>query len=241
MASNWGGIISTALAGASGLIENLWGTSMEDEARKKEAALGDAPKFAIPDSQIAFEEGMRKRMGKNMPGYSQMESDINSTAATSMGASARVSGSQVGAMGGANRSMASRKRQLRQLGVANLQSQDTAKLQYGEAVKSRGQYEQAQFEYNEWLPWQIQKNEIAAIRGSGQQRLMSGLDQAAATGIYASSLFGNQNQNTPPPTPVPSPYDYGAAGQSITQMGQNQMSPGYGQTGNMEPWMTGTW
>lgn len=231
-----GGIISAALELLPGMAQSYVGYNMEDEAIAKEKALGDAPKMGIPDSQIAFEEGMRKRMGSNMPGYSQMESDINSTAATGMGASARVSDSQVGALGGANRSMVSRKRDLRRLGVANLQSQDTATVQYGEAVKSRVPYEQAQFETNEWLPWQINKNEIAAIRGSGQQQLMTSLDQGAAAGIYGMNLmdqnkYYNQQMQNPYMNTSQSPYtpyNYGAAGQGIAQMGQDQVAPATG-------------
>jgi len=226
MSSNWGGIVSTALAGASGLVENLFGTSMEEEAAKKEAKLGEAPKFEVPTSQIAFEEGMRKRTRQDMPGMDAINQSIESSISTGRGAAARASGSQVGAMGGSNASLISRKKQLRQLGISNDQFKSQAQTEYGGAVKSRGQYEQNQFEYNKWLPWQIAQNEIASMVGYGQQKLMSGMDNASAAAIYGSSLLSNvDSRGTPTPQQTPIPYNYGAAGQSIPQMGMDQVAP----------------
>lgn len=234
--------IASSIAGMiPSTIEQYIGYDYLDEAEKKAAKTGEAPKFEVPTSQIAFEEGMRKRTKQDMPGIDAINQSIESSISTGRGAAARASGSQVGAMGGSNASLVNRKKQLRQLGISNDQFKSQAELEYGGAVKSRGQYEQNQFEYNKWLPWQIAQNEIASMVGYGQQKLMSGMDNASAAAIYGSSLLSNvDSRGTPPPQQTPIPYNYGAAGQSILQMGQNQLNPGDG-TGYISPWMTQTW
>ena len=174
---------------------------------------------------------MRKRVRQGMPGYDAISQGIDSTAATSMGASARAAGSQVGAQAGANLALNKRRRDIRQLGIAAQQYRDRAEFQSGQATKSRAPYEMAQYEYNEWLPWQIAKNEIAGIRGTGQQQLMTGLDQGAAAGIHTANLFaqnqyygGGGGQPQYQQTPM-APYNYGQAGAQINQMGQQQVQP----------------
>lgn len=236
-------------SGVTGLVENLWGTSMEEEADKKRAALGAPPKYDIPQSQIDSEQLARIRTRQEMPEYSKILAQIDANAANQASATARVSGSQYGAMAGSGAAQANRKKYLRQLGIASDVSRSQAEQQSINATASGAQYEQMQFEYNEWLPWQIAKNEIAAIRGVGQQQIMSGLDTAAAAGIYGSQLLQNNQQQGGGAQPSPyMPYNYGSAGQQINQMGQNQVYPSTGlgtdpyaassNTGFIEPWMT---
>lgn len=219
-----GGIIGLLLSGVTGLAENLFGEDLEQKAKDKEAALGAAPTFDIPESQLAFEDAMNKRVRKGMPGATQMREDIDSTAATSMGASARAGGTQAAGLGGANLALDRRRKGIRQLGIANEKFRSLAEAQRAEAVKSRAPYEIAQYEYNEWLPWQIEKNEIAALRGAGQQQLMTSLDRGAAAGIHGSNLF-SQNKY------------YGGANYNLPDM-QTNFAPPDNQTGYIEPWMT---
>ena len=97
-------------------------------------------------------------------------------------------------MAGSNAAQANRKQYLRQLGIGNDVYQSQAEERSIQAGASGAAYENMEFEYNEWLPWQIAKNEIASIRGTGQQQLIGGLDQAAAAGIQGANIY-NQNRN----------------------------------------------
>jgi len=239
--SDWGGIIGTVLGGVSGLAENLFGTSWEEEANAKEKELGDAPKFGIPQSQQEYEQLMQSKVGQNMPGYGDMLAQIEAQTAYQSVSSGMASGSQYGAMAGQNAAQSNRRRYLRQLGISNEGYKSNAEMGSIQATASRAPYEQAQFEYNEWLPWQIAKNEIASIRGTGQQQLMSGIDTLGAVGIYGSQLAqNNQSQSILPQTTYQS-YNYGAAGANQLGGSQNLVTDPYGNrsgTGYIEPWMT---
>jgi hypothetical protein len=191
--ADWGGIVSLLLSGASGLVENLIGQDMSKEAEKKRAALGEPPKFEIPQSQLDHEKLMRTRARQEMPGAAQMRAGIEAQTGQAAGAASMAAGSQVGALAGSNLAQSNRRRQLRQLGIAGQVYSDRAQMGNIQATASRAPYEQMQFEYNEWLPWQIAKNEIASIRGVGQQQLVGGLDRLAATGIQGANMYA-QNQ-----------------------------------------------
>jgi hypothetical protein len=159
----WAQIIGQVAGMLPAMAESFVGFGLEDEAARKEAALGEAPKFETPESQIAFEESMRKRIRQGMPGATQMREDMDATAATSMGASARAGGTQAAGLGGANLALDRRKKGIRQLGIANQQFRSLAEAQRAEAVKSGAQYEIAEYEYNEWLPWQIASHRISTM------------------------------------------------------------------------------
>ncbi len=190
------GLIGGIIAGISGLGQNLFGTSWKEEANRKEAALGDAHKFSIPQSQLDYEQLMGSYAGQDMPNYSELVNQARATSDYQAASAGRVASSQFGAMGGANAAQAGRKKYLRQLGIANDAYKSNAEAGAIEAQMGRAPYEQMQFEYNEFLPWQIAKNEIASIRGVGQQQLTSGLDTAAAAGIHATNIYQQNQQYT---------------------------------------------
>jgi len=192
--ANWGGLIPTIIGGIQGLTENLIGQSWEDDANKKEAALGGAPEFSTPQSQLEYEQLAKTQANQDMPGYADQVRQIEANSAYATASTARAAGSQYGAMAGSNAAQANRKKYLRQLGIGNDVYQSGAEERSIQATASRAPYEQMEFEYNEWLPWQIAKNEIASIRGTGQQQLIGGLDQAAAAGIQGANIY-NQNRN----------------------------------------------
>ena len=115
------GLISTILSGATGLVENLWGSNMEEEADAKRAALGDSPTFTTPQSQLDYENLSQLRSKQEMPGTSQMLANIEANRAAQTSAAGRVADSQYGALGGANAASATRSKYLRQLGIQGSQ------------------------------------------------------------------------------------------------------------------------
>jgi hypothetical protein len=208
--AEWGGIISTILGGASGLAENLFGVSWEEEAKKKDAALGPAPTFEMPQSQLDYEKLLNARKRQEMPGHSDALAQADIQRSLQAAGAARVAGSPYGAQAGLGLAEGNRRRQLRRLGIEQEAYTSMAEDASTQAAMQRAPFEQMQFEYNEWLPWQIAKNEIASIRGTGQQQLISGLDNAAAYGIQGAQLWSqNQQPQTggspyqlPPNTPM---------------------------------------
>jgi len=222
--ANWGGLIGTILAGASGLAENLFGTNWEAEANAKEKALGDSPKFDTPQSQTEYENLMRSRAREDMPGYNDMLNQIEAQTAYQAGAGARVADSQYGAMAAGGAAQANRRRYLRQLGIQNQASKSDAELAAIQAGASGAQYDMMKYEYNDNIPWQVAKNEIASLRGFAQQGITNQLDTIGAAGIYGAQLWDNRTpQNNTPQSILPN------------------NGGGNGQTGNIEPWMTQQW
>ena len=250
MATDWAGIVGVALGGASGLVENLFGKSWEEQAEEKEKQLGPAPTFSIPESQKRYEDYMKTRSRQAMPGSELMEQSIEDTTSDTLSRAGMVANTGWGAQGAGLGATENRRRRLRKLGSMQEQYKRAAQTDYAGAVKSRTPYETMQYEYNEWLPWQIQKNEIASIRGAGQQQLMTGMDRGAAMGIYGanmyntSQMYGNQSGGNPGYVP----YSTNPYSPTMNQMGQNQLgqsagmgSDPYGNrsgTGYIEPWMT---
>ena len=218
------GIVSGILGLLPGMAETFVGYGWEDEANAKEKKLGDAPKFGIPQSQQEYEQLMNSKVGQNMPGYGDMLAQIEAQTAYQSVSSGMASGSQYGAMAGQNAAQSNRRRYLRQLGITNEGYKSGAELGAIQATASRTPSEIMQYEYNENIPWQIAKNEIASIRGTGQQQLIHGLDNAAAYGIYGSQMFNGQQDSILPRTF----NDYTTTDHqtiSIDQLGANQVAP----------------
>ena len=190
--SAWASLIPMALGIAEGQIESLFGKSWEEEAREKEKELGPAPTFSIPESQRRYEDYMKTRSRQAMPGSEFMEQNIEDTTSDTLSRAGRVADTGWGAQGAGLRATEDRRRRLRKMGSMQEQYKPAATADAAGAVKSRTPYETAQYEYNEWLPWQIQKNEIAALRGAGQQQMMSTLDRGAAAGIYGANIYNTQ-------------------------------------------------
>lgn len=160
------------------------------EADDREAALGAAPQFEIPSSYDKYTKLMKERSEQQMPGYDAMSTDIQEqAAANATGVSQLSSGPQ--AIMNMDAVYGDQATQLRDLGMRASEWQNQAQMGYQQAQYGRGQLEQQQFEYNEWLPWQIQKNEIASLRTAGQQMSASGSDNMGAAGVSAASMFSS--------------------------------------------------
>jgi hypothetical protein len=180
MASNW----EKALT----VLEPLFtaplvsGRSKTKEAAAREAALGGPPEFQVPSSYDQYTSLLKERAGQQMPGYDDMSSDIQQqAAANATGVTQLTSGPE--AVMGINSVYNNQANQLRDLGMRASQWQQEQEMRYLGAQQGRGELEQQQFEYNQWLPWQIQKNEIASLRGAGNQMVASGMDNLGAGAV----------------------------------------------------------
>lgn len=164
------------------------GIRKTDEASAREAALGDAPKFEIPSNYDQYMNVMKERAGQQMPGYDAMSQDIQEAAAANATGVAQLSSGPEAVMG-MDAVYGDQASQLRDLGMRASQWQNQAELGYQQAQYGRGALEQQQFEYNEWLPWQIKKNEIASMRNAGNQMAAGGTDGmgAGAVNIVSAS------------------------------------------------------
>jgi len=164
------------------------GVRADDEAKKREKALGSSPEFQIPESYDLALEQLRKRQKDTMPGYDEAMAGIQQeTAANVTGAQQLSSGPEaIMAQSGIYGDQQAR---IQDLGMRASQWQQQQQQQYAQMLQGRAGMEMQQFEYNQWLPWQIQKNEIASLRGAGQAAQQSGADTMGAAGVQAASIF----------------------------------------------------
>jgi hypothetical protein len=188
MATNW--------EKALGILEPLFsaplvsGLNAIDEAKKREKALGGPPQYEIPESVDQYEEMMRTLSQGEVPGYGLMKEDIQERGAADMTGVSQLSSPEQ-ALSGVREVSYDQMNQLSDLGMRAFEWRDQANLGYAGAMQNTAQQETMQYEYNEWLPWQIAKNEIASLRGAGQAAQQSGTDTMGAAGIQAVSMFSS--------------------------------------------------
>jgi len=190
MASNW--------EKALGILEPLFlaplvsGLNDTEEANKREKALGSSPEYQIPESYDLALEQLRKRQKDTMPGYDEAMAGIQQeTAANVTGAQQLSSGPE--AIMAQSGIYADQQARIQDLGMRASQWQQQQQQQYAQMLQGRAGLEAQQFEYNEWIPWQQQKNEIASLRGAGSQAIASGID---SMGAGAVNIVANSTKNT---------------------------------------------
>ena len=177
------------LADPTGTLTGLMGMS---EANKREEALGGPPQYEIPESYDLALSQMKKRSKQQMPGYDEAMAGIQQdAAANATGANQLSSGPE--AIMAQNSIYGNEMAQIQDLGSRASQWQQQQQAQYARGLQGRAGMETQQFEYNQWLPWQIQKNEIASLRGAGNTAVASGMDNMMATGVQAINESSNQN------------------------------------------------
>lgn len=243
----WTAIASAAGGLLGGITDTIVGEINQSQARDREKALGPAPEFTIPESVDKYINYQKRLSQRAAPGYGEELEAIEEGYATDVSSASQLGdniANTLDAMGGLS---GRRSMDLRKLGQAATQQQIAADMGYSSAVLSKAPYELMPGEYD-FLKWQIGKNEVASLRGSSQAQLSSSFDQLGAMGSMAASMY-NPSQQYQQQSPY-QPYDYGNAGASMNQMGQQQASPainlgsdpypdtGVPQTGWTEDWMT---
>lgn len=169
-----------------------------DEARKAdqirritEGKLMDLelPEYKVPESYDKFLGLQQTRQRQEMPGLAAQRADINqSTAATLSGAQNLGGADAAAVLLGANQD---RMRALRQLGIAASQYRDQAQRDYAAALAGRSQYEDKAFEYNQWIPYQWERQSLENQQMSWQNRAWQAQDLGAAVGIQGANMFNN--------------------------------------------------
>jgi hypothetical protein len=166
------------------------GILAEDEAKSREKELGPAPTFNIPEGYDFALKQLRKRQNQQMPGYGAAMAGIEqAAAANATGVSQLMSGpdavmAQSGIYG-------DKVAQIQDLSARARQWQQEQRDRYAQGLRGRAGLEAEQFEYNQWLPWQIGKNEAAAMRYAGQQAQQSGADTMGAAGMNLATILSN--------------------------------------------------
>ena len=189
MGLTWEGVLNTLDPLFLGPI--ITGITDNQAAKDAEKLRTDPPKFEIPKSYDDYVKQMKERSQQQMPGFDAMKTGIEeAAAANATGVGQLESGPE--AIMGMNDVYGEQTNQLRDLGMRASAWQNEQQLGYQQAVQGRGVLEQQQFDYNEWLPWQIKKNEIASMRNAGNQMVSQGSDAQAAAGMnIVSSTTSN--------------------------------------------------
>jgi len=169
------------------------GISDSSEAAKREKELGEAPKFEMPESLGQYQDLMKTRTRQEMPGLSQREAAIETGVAHGASAVGRMADTGWGAQGAIDALQEGARKDMRSLGIEALQYQRGTEEQYGQSLQAQAPYDVMQWERDEWMPWQIAKNEIAALRGAGQASAASGSDAMTAAAMQYMNMQQQQN------------------------------------------------
>jgi len=162
------------------------GMSWLSTSNRRDEELGDAPKMEVPKSVDDYINLARKQSRSEMPGSTEMRQDIAETQASTL-SSASQAGQGADAMAAILSSGQNRMKALSQMGIAAAQYSSGKQDQYAQAVGQRAPWEQQQFEYNQWVPWQQKKNEITSMRNLGMSMIAGGGDMSAAAAISGSN------------------------------------------------------
>jgi len=180
--------ISSLVAGGKARKMRKEGESYLSQAAQKDAMLGPSPTMEVPQSVDDYINLSRKMARQEMPGATQMRQDIAQTNA-GMLSGAMQAGQGADTMAAVLAAGQNRMRALSQMGIAASQYRSGQQQNYAQAVASRAPWEQQQFEYNEWIPWQQQKNEAVDMRNMGLQMKYQGMDMGAAAGIQGANML----------------------------------------------------
>lgn len=219
-----------------GIADRLAAKRLRAQSLEKWKAKSGFQEYGVPESVDKYIDYMGTLSRQQMPGYNLMQQGIQQTTAAGLTGARQLAGSGPAALGALGGLMSDRQRQLRQLGIMASQYQRGAQQDYAGAIMSRAPYEQQQFEYNQWLPWQMKMNEAMGLRGAGQQQLMSGIDQTAAAGINYTNMQAQQQWYD-----RMSPYQSYMGGnpqavsQGMTDPGRPTYSPPPPQQGQINP------
>ena len=201
---------------ATGLAKMGFGIADTVKANRMEKGL-TTPKYEIPKGLEDYESLMKRNAQGQMPGYDQEMAGIEQGTARTLTGVRQLASNQSSAMAGLLGSTSNQQDRVRELGVRALQYRQQQQQNLGQAYLQRAQAENQQFEYNQWLPWQMKKNQIQSLRGAGTQNIYGGLDSMASAAINGMNMNANQqsygnmipqygNQGQQPLASYPSPY-----------------------------------
>jgi hypothetical protein len=234
----------TAMAIAQGVVglgKSIFGGIQKNRAkRERDRLLADQPQFDTPQSiqdlsalYGQYLSDVQRREG--IPGQQQIEANIRESAATGIQKVRETARSSTEALGATTDIIGRELEGIQQLEIEAARQKARQELNamqmYGQALGGQAQYEQQEFMYNEYMPWQTQVAQAQAEYAGGQQTMVSGLSDvvSGATQFGVNQAYGSQR----PPEPwVPDPLsqinpqmDTSNPFSNIPSVGQ-QMNPG---------------
>ena len=166
------------------------GFRAEDRADAMEAELGPLPEYQVPESYDRYTQMMRDRAQQQMPGYETMQEDImGQSAANATGVGQLSSGPE--AVMGTGLAYQDASNQLQDLGLRAATYKQGNQQAYAGAVQGRSPYETMEYEYNQWIPWQIGMNEAMSMRNAGMGAQQSGSDTMGAAAMTGLSMINS--------------------------------------------------
>lgn len=190
--------------GIGGLIQGGLGLFQQkkgEEARQE--AMANQPQFqtpaAINELTAMYGDYLSEVQGREeMPGQAQIESNIRESTAGGISSIRETARSSTEALGATTDVIGQEIESIQQLNVQAAQQKARQELQamqmYGGALQQQAQYEQQEFMYNEYMPWQTRLNEAQAQVQGGWQNISAGVSgMAQGAGMYAANQLGGSN------------------------------------------------
>jgi len=166
------------------------GVRRSKSAEAMEAELGGLPAYEVPESYDRYTQMMRDRAQQQMPGYDTMQEDIMGQAAANATGVGQLSSGPEAVMG-TGLAYQDASNQLQDLGLRAATYKQGNQQAYAGAVQGRSPYETMEYEYNQWIPWQIGMNEAMSMRNAGQAAQQSGTDTMGASAVTGLSMINS--------------------------------------------------
>lgn len=177
------------LSGVPGVIEGgigMWqGMKTIKEAEAIREAAGDRPEYEIPKSIQEYVDLYKGMDVTGLPGEDIYRQEIGGRQAQTATAAGQVASTEAGALSALGQAHQQSLSSLRDLSIRSSmyrQQQENLKRQgVAGALQTQANYQDKEWQYNQFLPWQTAQNEYWGLRQSGQAMMMGGIDTAGST------------------------------------------------------------
>ena len=188
--------IGLAIAGGATLVQTGIGLFKSRRAEKEyKKALKDRPTFhfSLPETyDRAVQEAYKGLTGMDLTPFMLQAAGITSRQADLIN---RYAVTSTQAISGVGQAYASEMDMLQQLALDEMKRREAARGMYINTLIQKGGAEMLgklqEFEYNQWLPWQMKLNYLSGKYAAGQNMMASGLQSFAN---IAGSYFEAQYQ-----------------------------------------------
>lgn len=188
-------MIGGIIAGAAGTAKAFIGLGQYLKAKKQyESAWSKRPEFEyyVPEGMKPAVESAKNAYLGGSATRELDESKISATTSRAVRGFERSAGSGQELMAATEQAYAQEMGELNKLALADIQYRDAARQQYIQSLTAGLQMSEKEFEYNKWIPWQMQLNEIAGRKKLSMEGMYGGMSDIVQSGLAfaGSSGFG---------------------------------------------------
>lgn len=192
---------TSLIKGGVGLAQTLRGSKLAKSAIR--------PKYNIPSSVNEYLSNARANSVRGLPGQDLMEQKLGASTASGIRQAEQGASSSAALMAAIAGLKGSEQSGLTDIGIQSAGYRDANQQRLQEALLKYGDYQDKEFEMNQQKPFEDKAAAAQALKGSGLQNIMTGIEGIAG----AASLYGKPSGSvTDPLTGLPITKQKGGLG-----------------------------